>query len=309
MRRLLIVLLLTVGCLGSSQEVQIANWPHGYKSAVSITFDTELATRGQIEEVISTLDTKNATFFVVAGYFEDRPEDLEPLKEYDVASMAWAQWDWEHSDLSETFQLNEMQRADSWLVKNGFSPKGFRAPFLRDNENTIRAVRAMGYAYDSSQKVGAMPYMVDGVVEIPLSLDFDVLWNENSMKYSTLPLYLTFDETYKNDGLFTFYSHVQKASENTGNLSAFLNYASARHVWFANADQVAQWWILRSNLELTVDGTMITVKNNGDKPVSGVTVKISPGREVNGALYTWGDESTTYAILPILEPGEEALLL
>ena len=307
--RSLVILLLTLGCLGSPQDVQIANWPDGYKSAVCITFDTELATGSQIERVINELGPKNATFFVVTGYFEDRQEELELLRDYDIASMAWAQWRWENSDLSEEFQLKEMQMAHKWLVERGFHPRGFRAPFLKSNVDTIKALRAMDYTYDSSRYLGAMPYMTDGIVEIPLSLNFDIYWNEKSIGYSTLPVYLAFEDTYKSEGLFTFYSHVETASENIEDLSNFLDYTATKHVWFASAEQVADWWILRNGLELTVDGNWITIKNNGDKPVNGVTIKISPRRQIEGALYTWDDEKTTYAVLPRIDAGEEALIL
>lgn len=308
MRRILI-LFLTVGCLGSPQDVQIASWPQGYKSAVCITFDTEIANGSQIERVINTLGSKNATFFIVAGYFEGRQEDLELLRNYDIGSMAWAQADWEDSDLSEEFQLKEMQTAHEWLAERGFNPTGFRAPFLKSNEDTIEAVSAMGYTYDSSQYLGTMPYITDGVVEIPLSLNFDAYWNEKSIGYSTLPFYLAFEDTYKSEGLFTFYSHVGTASENIEDLRAFLDYMSTKRLWIAPAEQVADWWISRNGLYLTVRGDVITVKNTGGKPVEGVTIKISPKRTVRGALHTWDDEKVTYAVLPRIDAGEEVMVL
>ncbi|MEE8403465.1 MAG: polysaccharide deacetylase family protein [Candidatus Hydrothermarchaeaceae archaeon] len=307
MRRI-VILLLTVGCLGSPQDVQIANWPQGYTSAVCITFDTELATGGQIKRVTSALGSKNATFFVVAGYFEDRQEDLELLRDYDVANMAWAQHRWENSDLNEEFQLEEMQMAHKWLEERGFNPAGFRAPFLKSNEDTIKALSSMDYTYDSSQYVGAMPYMIDGIVEIPLSMHFDPYWNEKSTGYSALPVYLAFEDTYKSGGLFTFYSHVATASENIEHLSSFLDYAATKPVWFASAGQVADWWISRNSLELVADGNRITVKNTGNRPVDGVTIKISPRRQIKGALHTWDDDKTTYAVLPRIDAGGEVLI-
>jgi hypothetical protein len=310
MRRIILIIVLTLGCLGGPQDVQIANWPHGYKSAACITFDTELATGGQIEKVANSLGEKNATFFVVAGYFSERPLDLEPLRNFEVSSMAWKQGKWESSDLSLEFQLKEMQTAHEWLTDRGFNPNGFRAPLLLSNEETIKAAREMGYKYDSSQYLGTMPYMTDGVVEIPLSLNFDSYWNEKSREFSKLPFYLSFEDIYKKDGLFTFYSHVETTSENLEDFTDFLDYAEEKQVWFASAGQVADWWISRSKLELTVEGDVITVRNNGDKPIEGATVKISPKRGVvAGAIYTWEDEKTTYAVLPKIDAGGEVTIL
>ncbi len=311
MKRILVLLLaLTLGCLGGQQDVQIANWPDGHKSAVSMTFDTELATGNQIKKVVNVLDEKNATFFVVTAYFNERECDLEPLRDFEVASMAWKQGKWEYNDRTLEFQLQEMQIADTWLKERGFHPVGFRAPLLLSNEDTIKAVSEMGYAYDSSQYPGILPYTEEGVIEIPLALNFDAYWNEKSKELSTLPLYLSFDDTYKKDGLFTFYSHVSTASDNTQDLLDFLDYGEERQVWFASAGQIADWWIKRSKLELTLEGDLITVKNTGDEPIDGVTVKISPKREVvEGAVYTWEDDKTTYAVLPRIGAGGEVSIL
>lgn len=309
MRRILIILL-TLGCLGGPSDTEIANWPHGHKSAACITFDTELATGPQIEKVANALGETNATFFVVAGYFEDRQADLEPLRVFEVSSMAWKQGTWESSDLSGEFQLKEMKRAHEWLTDRGFNPRGFRAPFLLSNADTIKAVSKMGYTYDSSQYPGTIPRMTDGVVEIPLSLNFDTYWNEKSRELSKIPFYITFEDAYKKDGLFTFYSHVGTTSENIDDFIDFLDYAEAKQVWLASAGEVADWWIKRGNLELRMEGDLITVKNNGDEPIEGVTVKISPKRGVvEGALYAWEDEKTTYAVLPKIEPGGEISIL
>jgi peptidoglycan/xylan/chitin deacetylase (PgdA/CDA1 family) len=310
MRRIIIVLLLALGCLGGPQDIELANWPHGQKSAVCITFDTELATGDQIKKVTNALGGTNATFFVVTAYFNEREANLEPLRDFEVASMAWKQGKWEYSDLSLEFQLQEMQIADSWLRERDFHPIGFRAPFLLSNEDTINAAGEMGYVYDSSKYPGTIPYMTDGVVEIPLALNFDTYWNEESRELTEIPFYITFEDTYEKDGLFTFYSHVGKTSENLEDFMDFLDFAEEKQAWFASAGEIAQWWIKRGKLELRVEGDLITVKNNGDEPIDGVTVKISPKRGVvEGAVYVWEDEKTTYAVLPKIEPDGEVSIL
>jgi peptidoglycan/xylan/chitin deacetylase (PgdA/CDA1 family) len=310
MRRIIILLLLALGCLGGPSEAEIANWPHGHKSAACITFDTELATGPQIEKVVNSLGKTNATFFVVAAYFNERPEDLEPLRDFEVASMAWKQGKWEYNDRTPEFQLEEMQIADAWLKKRDFHPSGFRAPLLLSNADTIKAVNKMGYTYDSSQYPGTMPHMMHGVVEIPISLNFDTYWSEKSKEISEIPLYLAFEDVHKKDGLFTFYSHVGKTSENIDDFIDFLDYAEGRQVWLASAGQVADWWIKRDSLRLRTQGDLITVKNIGDEPIEGATVKISPKRgAVEGTIYTWEDEDTTYAVLPVINAGEEVSIL
>jgi hypothetical protein len=103
---------------------------------------------------------------------------------------------------------------------------------------------------------------------------------------------------------------MEKASDNTQDLLDFLDYAEAKQTWFASAGEVADWWIKRSKLELRTEGDLITVRNNGDEPIEGVTVKISPKRGfVEGAIYTWESEDATYAVLPVINAGEEASIL
>jgi peptidoglycan/xylan/chitin deacetylase (PgdA/CDA1 family) len=310
MRGTILVILFTLGCMGGPQEVTIANWPDGHKSATSITFDTELATGAQIERVVNALGSKNATFFVVAGYFDERESDLEPIRNYEVASMAWKQWDWGNSQLGFEFQLQEMQKADAWLRERDFNPQGFRAPFFLSNSDTIKAAGEMGYTYDSSVYFGSLPYMTDGVVEIPLAVNFDTYWNEDSKEHATLPLYLVFEDAYNKDGIFTFYSHASTTSESIDEFIDFMDYAQAKGSWIASSGEVADWWIKREKLELRLEGDLIIVKNTGNEPIEGATAKISPRRGVvEGAVSTWDDGKSTYAVLPKIDAGAEVSIL
>lgn len=290
--------LLLAGCLapGSGSEVSIANWPDGHKSAVAITFDMEVSSSPDLKKIADVLKSKNvnATFFIVSGYFQYGSGELDAIKDYEVASLAWNQSTWVSGEMTQEFQQKEIEKADSWLRSNGIKPSGFRAPFLKSNEATFRALEKLDYKYDSSAQRGFTPYRNGKILEIPLSLNFDLYWDEASMRYSTMPGYLAFQESYNNDGLFTFYTHTNRVTENLQNFSRFLYYVQSRNnVWIASCKEIADWWTQRENLELIVEDEKVTVINKGDGAVRGATLKIKGGL------------TERYFVLPEIEPRSQ----
>jgi|GEM_PF-1426910 peptidoglycan/xylan/chitin deacetylase (PgdA/CDA1 family) len=306
MKKLALVLLLVLtGCM-SSPKSEITNWPNGYKAAVCPTFEAETAGVEEFRILTRALGTTNATFFIVAGYYQDDPRALYLIRDYEIASLDWNQKEWREYYDSEGFQEDSIRRAQEWFRKIGYNPAGFRAPLLLSNRETIKALEVHGYKYDSSQYFGFLPYTINGVVEIPLSLNFDPLWNNASREYSLLPVHLVFQKTYDEGGLFTFTSHVSKASQNIEDLTRLLEFIKSRKsVWIASCNEIADWWLKRENLELKSEMTLITVKNNNKEKVEGITIKVSPKKEVIGAVSTWEEGDSTYAILPPINPGEE----
>ncbi len=302
------LLALLSSCLEQPQtEIALANWPHAYKAAVAISFDTESASSEQLAEIVKLLkeNSASATFFVVAGYFQNGAAALEALRGYEVASLAWKQSAWSSAELTKEFQKAEMERAHSWLVSRGFNPRGFRAPYLKSNGATFEALEEMGYLYDSSQNFGSLPYKVGSVVEIPLSLNYDAYWSEPAARYSALINYLVFQKSYDSDSLFAIYTHVDKASQNFDAFSQFVRYVKVRGLWLPSSREVAEWWLAREKLELRVDGRSVIVKNYGDKAVKGATVKIKPKKSVSGAIAQREHGDALYAVLPEIPPRGE----
>ncbi len=276
------VLLGTSGCLGS--DVSLANWPDGYESAVVISFDVEQAQASDLQRVTLLLDKYNAkaTFFVVAGYYEGAESTLEPLREYEVANKGWDQGEWAESYEE---QRDSIKRSHVMLSSLGFNPTGFRAPFLMNNQETFAALSDLGYLYDSSDN-GMLPTLHGEIVEIPLSIAYDPFWNEEVEDYLPL-LYLAFENTYDENGAFTFYTLPEKVDERW---EAFLKHVSGRDVWLASGSDVAEWWKKREKLTLRIVGDKAVVTNNGENPISGVTLRLKD-REV---------------ILPEIKPGDSA---
>jgi len=307
-----VLIIFASACVSQNTKdmITFANWPYGHKSAVAITFETEIPTEKEFEEISNELKERdiNATFFVVAGYFQDNPVSLDPLREFEVANLAWMQNNWKESSLTNEFQKQEIYKADLWLRENGFSPIGYRAPFLMTNEATYEILEEMGYSYDASQYFDFFPYNIGEIVEIPLSLNYDLYWDDLSMSYSMLPTYIAFQNSHEKEGLFTFYGHTNKVYENMNNFTYFLDYASSQDVWFASTGEVYEWWLKKENLELIVDNDRITVKNKGSELVTGATIKYKSNNILNGAVQIKYDKENIYAVLPPINPDSQIIL-
>jgi hypothetical protein len=249
----------------------LANWPNAQKAAVVISFDVERSHETDLKKVIEILNNyeADATFFVVAGYYEDASHVLASLEGFEVASKGWDQGTWSN-DIE--MQRDSIKASDEFLVSQGYNPVGFRAPFLRNSEETFEVLSELGYEYDSSDD-GLLPSKQDDLNEIPLSLTYDPFWNEEVKDYLPL-LYLTFENTYDKDGLFMFYTLPEHVDEKW---ELFLDYISEKDVWLASGKDVSLWWDKRSNIELEIRGKNALVTNNGGSSISGVTLKTNEG--------------------------------
>ncbi|MDP6612395.1 MAG: polysaccharide deacetylase family protein [Candidatus Hydrothermarchaeota archaeon] len=313
--RLLIFAALTIfisACISSTteEEVTLGNWPYGHKSAVTITFETEVPAEEQLAAISGALKERdlNATFFVIAGYFQDNPTTLEELRGFEIANLAWMQRNWKGTPLTPEFQRREISKADAWLRERGYSPRGFRAPFLKSNEATYRILEELGYSYDASQYFAFHPYRTGELLEIPLSLNYDLYWDSLSMSYSMLPTYVVFQESQEKEGLFTFYAHTDKVYKNMNNFTYFLDYVSARNVWLASSGEIADWWLKRENLQLALEGNRVMVTNKGSTPVAGTTIKYKSKKTLKGAVLIKRDKGVAYAVLPEIKPNSQIIL-
>ncbi|NOZ59787.1 MAG: polysaccharide deacetylase family protein [Euryarchaeota archaeon] len=301
------VLVLLSGCISGSERVaELSRYPHGFPAAVVITLETEVVRGDELSRVVGALRERglNATFFVVAGYFESTPEVLEPLRGFEVGSMGWSQPGWAVASSSE--RRWQMERAHEWLAEHGFAVAGFRAPYLNSSREVLRMVAGMGYLYDSSIPYGLEPYVVEGVVEVPVSVNFDPFWDAEKMRVALPAAYLTFQRAYDSGGVFTLLTHVHTASGNLENFTAFLDYMRERRVWFATAGELARWWRLRENLELRVEGDELVLRNANPVEVRGATAVVRATR-ARGAADSWRDpeRGVLYVVFPGVPPGGE----
>ncbi len=304
---LLLVIVIFSACL-QHEEVVLSNVPYGHTAGVIVTFDTEVVKSGELESIARVLRNAgaNATFFVVAGYFENSPDVLEPIRDFEVANMGWNQGRWK-SYFTPEEHSEQILRADKWLRAQGFNVKGFRAPYLLYSDFAIRTIKGLNYSYDSSLYYDFLPYSLYGLVEVPVTLNFDSYWDETKMEFTLIPTYLALQKAIDDNGFFTLITHVDTVSKNLGNFTQFLDYAKKREIWFASAYEAAEWWKKREKLELEVEGERIIVRNRGSERVEGATVIIKNYRgRVEGGVVQYRNGDARYVVLPAIEPEGKA---
>lgn len=262
----IVLLTLLLGCLGSGPE--IANWPNGKRAALVVTIDGEGPVSGDLGQTIDLLERfdVNATFFIVPGYYEGAEDELELVKNYEVASKGWNQSEWTGSKEARS---ESIQRAHEKLVSLGFSPRGFRAPFLKSDERTIQLLREKGYKYDSSS-LGLLPQVQEGFVILPLSVSYDPFWDD-SVKENLPLFYSAFETTIEKKGLFQFYTLPRGADQDLEN---FLNYALSKDIWITTSGEAADWWLKRSMVVMSQEGDEVLIRNTGKDKVEDLALVV-----------------------------------
>jgi peptidoglycan/xylan/chitin deacetylase (PgdA/CDA1 family) len=174
----------------------------------------------------------------------------------------------------------------------GVPYRGFRAPYLRYNANTERALRELGVSYHSSQAItfpvlateidgarlaayrrvlelyGALdseqmvvrPRVDDGLVRIPVSLPDDESMIERLRLDSgarTRTWTAMLDLSHRRGDLFTVQLHPERIFELADALENVLADAGRRKpvVWIARLAEIATWWRRRERSLLRVETT------------------------------------------------------
>lgn len=228
----------------------------------------------------------------------------------------------DHSILSFDQQISDFTKARQTFGERGISSSGFRSPYLRYHDKTIRAISETGFIYDSSSSLHwdvlngaetdsyrgvldfygaqsaniypALPRLMKGIVEIPYCLPDDESLIERltfrSMDEMVQPWLSILRATHQSGELFTLGLHPERIYHCEVPLKEVL--AEARklspRVWVARLDEIAQWWIKRATVKpviLSVQPGEYLVKL---KRIQGLTVLgkdiefISPTKEWDG---------------------------
>ena len=189
----------------------------------------------------------------------------------------------DHSIMAFSQQISDFTKARQLFGNRGIISSGFRSPYLRFHKNTLDAVSKTGFIYDSSSSLSwdvlngaetpsyqrvleffntqsaelfpALPRIENGIVEIPYCLPDDEslierLNFENKNDF-TLPWIKILDITYNEGELFTLGLHPERIYHCEEILHQVLDRATNLNpkVWIARMDEIAQWWLQRSQLK------------------------------------------------------------
>jgi len=111
-----------------------------------------------VEKLIDALDEWNvkSTFFITGRFAEDYPDITKKLvqKGHEVGCHGYSHgidWDENFFNLNLHAQVEKIAIATQIIERTiGLKIKIFRAPYLKANSNTIRALESLGYDCDSS---------------------------------------------------------------------------------------------------------------------------------------------------------------
>jgi peptidoglycan/xylan/chitin deacetylase (PgdA/CDA1 family) len=227
----------------------------------------------------------------------------------------------DHAALSKHVQLAQLARARTIFEREGLPVTGFRAPYLRWNDATLRAIDENGFIYDGSQAMwcrlgnetmndayrrvldfcGArsaddypiVPWSEGNVTRIPYVLPDDeaiVERMETTSPERIAERWLqVFTMIHERGELFTLAVHPERIETCGVGVAAVLDAASRASVpvWVTRHEEIARWWRNRSAASVVVapdrnDQLQVTIKG----PV-GITV-LARGLDIAGAN-AWTD--------------------
>ncbi len=194
------------------------------------------------------------------------------------------------SDLSPDTQREQIEQAIAIFRKHDVPFQGFRSPYLRYDDGTLSAVRALGFEYDSnmpfywepgkalegldaSQTDGlrrglrfynpvrfpderSLPRYIDHLVEIPVSLpDDEILLDRMGLPPEKIGE--TWEEmaglALERGELLTIQLHPERIELLRESLSRVLDFAKADGgFWITTMAEIAAWWKERTRLEVDV---------------------------------------------------------
>lgn len=227
-----------------------------------------------------------ATLPITAAAVERNPAIVARLASEGIEFAVHGYYHVDHAALSGADQIRWLGRARKVLQDQGVPAHGFRAPYLRWNDETVHAVRVNGFLYDTSPAMNwpigparetpgyrrvlefygataasarpVLPWIEHGLVRIPYCLPDDeavvdrLHLNEDEIAELWLSM---LHRTCERGELFTLGIHPERIGTCYRGIAAVLDAAhSARpRIWMARLEDVALWWKQRDAARVTVE--------------------------------------------------------
>ncbi|MFQ5911259.1 MAG: hypothetical protein ACE5IJ_11165, partial [Thermoplasmata archaeon] len=181
----------------------------------------------------------------------------------------------------------DLRQAISDFQSVGLEPLGFRAPYLRWNEDLIRAISSSGLAYDSSlsmfwdigkedlvshggiknllhfyssayeRDTPGLPAIEEDIVRLPVSLPDDEILIERLMVSHPMDLcnyWLDMlKRCHKRSELLVLQVHPERFPICEDALARLLEEVRGRDIWVASLAEIASWWLKRKAVRVNVD--------------------------------------------------------
>ena len=234
------------------------------------------------------------TLPVTAVTARRHPKIVRELEERGVEIAAHGYVHNDYASLTREEQFEQVSRARDELAAMGLSVRGWRCPYSRWNSDTLDALRAAGFEYDATPVYAwpayaqeglvlspkemadyerlcelfgvrdasmnkVLPTMVDGMVQIPMSIpqDEDMVDRLHLDSSTMIRVWhrMLQDSRHRGD-VFVICLHPERVSLCAEPLNATLREARERgDVWIATLGEIATWWNERDRRRLTVESS------------------------------------------------------
>ena len=215
--------------------------------------------------------SRASTLFVPARVLDRYPSLYKDRVEFAVHGYHHG----DYSGMTCTEQKHHLQKALGIFGKFRAGKWGFRAPYLKVNEDTLGLLRELGFLYDSScsyywdvlppdrmnpqcerileyyrplvlQTQEALPFFESGVIRIPVSLPDDEMLIDRLGIRNQDELYDIWSEilkrTHTRDEVFVLLLHPERFYLARIALKKLLDQAENLGMWITSLDAVAAWW-------------------------------------------------------------------
>jgi peptidoglycan/xylan/chitin deacetylase (PgdA/CDA1 family) len=232
------------------------------------------------------------TFPITAVTLKRHPRLIRELSRQGIEFAVHGYIHIDHSLLTLEEQVEHFRKAIGIFKKCQVPFTGFRAPFVRVNEATFKAISQLGFPYDSSRVVHwdvldsskyspqswieyqriidfyssrqaqdylVLPRPIDGIIEIPVSMPDDEIMVErlgiNDGKEMSRLWRDILDRAYRGGELFVLQLHPERILCCESALIDVVKQArrSDPPVWVATLKEIAAWWQERENFRLEVN--------------------------------------------------------
>jgi peptidoglycan/xylan/chitin deacetylase (PgdA/CDA1 family) len=265
---------------------EVDPWPAGYRAAMAVTQDAEHSFKNgrRLAEGLSELDVP-LTFFVVTQLARAHPELAEVL----AAAGELGSHSVDHRQIGGRVwgaQLAGISRARADMATwSGELPLGFRPPRELFDSLTLEAWRRSGglYLAASNGARSAAPEIFDvrsgRVVVLPRVVDDDytiIVTRGQTRPDSLYGAFVAGLEKMRTLGGLSLVTTHSQLIDSKRRVEAVASAARAAQdagdVWLARTSEIAEWWLARSELQLTLRerddrSAILRVRNNGTSAV------------------------------------------
>ncbi len=234
---------------------------------------------GIFTRVLEAFDC-GATFPLTASTLARSRGRLEKYQDQGIEFAIHGYHHVDYSQLSLDQQTEHMIQARQAFEGDHLRCSGFRCPYLRWSPDTLKALSALGFSYDSSQALAwsvvddfdteayrqalgfyrarsaddypSLPRLTDGLLRIPYSLPDDEALVERFRLAEAGPmadLWLkVLQRSHELGEMFTLGLHPERITLCREALRAVLAKARSLSpsVWIARLDEIADWWRARA---------------------------------------------------------------